>query len=187
MTHSDGSAPEVLSQELIYKGALFEVVLSQLRLSPDHIVERAVVEHPGAVAIAAFDEQQRWLMVEQYRHPAKRRLLEVPAGTLEPGEDPGETAMRELREETGYRAASLERIGGSWMAPGFTSEYIHFYFATGLSHDPLPQDEDEDLSEPIPMTEQELGVAIDDGRIEDAKTVVAMTLVQRHRLRSGAH
>ena len=182
----DGSAPEVLSRELIYRGSLFEVVLSQLRLAPDRVVERAVVEHPGAVAIAALDEQERWLMVEQYRHPARRRLLEVPAGTLEPGEDPDETAMRELREETGYRAATLERIGGSWMAPGFTSEYIHFYLATGLSHDPLPQDEDEDLSEPIAMSEEELGTAVDDGRIEDAKTVVAMTLVHRYRLRTAA-
>lgn len=146
-------------------------------------VDRAVVWHPGAVALIAVDEDGRWLLVRQYRHPAGQSLLEIPAGTRHVGEPPEDTAAREIREETGFAAASLVRLGGAWMAPGFCSEFIHFYLATGLTASPLPQDEDEYLSEPVRMTLDEIYAAVDDGRIEDAKTLVALTLFERHRSR----
>jgi ADP-ribose pyrophosphatase len=177
MTASD--LPEVIRSELIHRTPVFDVIGARLRFPDGREVDRAVVEHPGAVAIVALDAQGRWLLVTQYRHPARQRLLEIPAGTLEPGEAPDATAHRELREEIGCAAGALERLGGAWMAPGFTSEYIHYYLATDLRHDPLDGDEDEDLSEPIPMTLDELLGAIDRGEIEDAKTLVAVTLFQR--------
>ena len=146
---------------------------------------RATVRHPGAVALVVLDDEGRWLLVEQYRHPAAQRLLEIPAGTREPGEAPDVTAHRELREETGYDADSLVRIGGAWMAPGFTSEYIDFYLATGLRRAPLDTGDEEDLSAPIPYTREELETAVAAGEIEDAKTLVALQLYALHEQRPG--
>ena len=176
--------PEVVSRELIFEGVIFNVAVSTLRTDDGRELERAVVEHPGAVAMVAIDEQGRWLLVEQYRHPVRARLLEIPAGTLEPGEAPEVTAARELREEIGFAPGRMERIGGAWMAPGFTSEYVHFFLATELSPDALDPDEDEDLSPPIAMTEDELRAAIDSGELADAKTMVALTLLERYRART---
>jgi ADP-ribose pyrophosphatase len=112
-------------------------------------------------------------------------LLEIPAGTRDHGEAPEATAAREVREETGYAAARLERLGGAWMAPGFCSEYIDFFLATGLTHDPLPQDDDEFIAEPVRLTLDEVYAAVEDGRIEDAKTLVALTLFARRVAREG--
>lgn len=170
--------PELLRSESVLRGRPFDVTSDTLRLLDGTEVVRSIVQHPGAVALVALDEQGRWLLVRQYRHPPRRWLLEVPAGTREPGETPEVTAARELREEAGFAATHLERLGGAWMAPGFCTEYIDFYLATGLRPDPLPQDDDEMLSEPIALTLPEMAAAVASGEIEDAKTMVAMTLIQ---------
>lgn len=168
--------PEVLRSEVVWEGRLFGVERAALRFAGGAEGERETVRHPGAVALAAIDGEGRWLLVEQYRHPAGRRLLETPAGTREPGEPPEATARRELREETGFDADSIVRLGGAWMAPGFTSEYIDFYLATGLRPAPLATGDEEDLSPPIAMTPAEIDAAIASGAIEDAKTIVARSL-----------
>ena len=172
--------PVVLSSETVYHGRVFDVVHTRLRFDDGAEVEHAVVQHPGAVAIVALDERGRWLLVRQYRAAVGRELLEIPAGTLEPGEEPLATAHRELREETGFAASHVESIGGTWMAPGFCSEYLHYFVATGLKRSPLPGDEDERLSEPLAMTFDEVVAAIGDSTIEDAKTVVATALYLSH-------
>ena len=172
----DASPPEVLDTERVYEGRLFAVEHSTLRFPGGVESARAVVRHPGAVALVALLDDDLMLLVEQYRHPAGLRMLEVPAGTREPGEPPEVTARRELREETGYDAASIVRLGGAWMAPGFTDEYIDFYLATGLFPAALDSGDEEDLGAPIAVTFDELDVAIADGKIEDAKTVVALHL-----------
>ncbi|MPZ98858.1 MAG: NUDIX domain-containing protein [Dehalococcoidia bacterium] len=159
---------------------------SRIRFPDGVEIERVSVIHPGAVALVAVDEDGRWLLVRQYRHAARAELLEVPAGTREPDEAPEATAAREVREETGYAAGALVRLGGAWMAPGFCSEYIHFYLATGLRRDPLPQDHDEYLSAPVRLTVEELYEAIDDGSVQDAKSIVALTLYERFQRREGA-
>ena len=178
--------PEVLSSERVYEGRLFDIEHDSIRFPDGVEAMRATVRHPGAVALVVIDDEGRWLLVEQYRHPAGQRLLEIPAGTREPGESPDVTAHRELREETGYDADSLVRIGGAWMAPGFTSEYIHFYLATGLREAPLDTGDEEDLGAPIPYTRGEIEAAVAAGTIEDAKTLVALQLYELHAQRGGA-
>ncbi|MDP6604891.1 MAG: NUDIX hydrolase [Dehalococcoidia bacterium] len=168
--------PELVESVPRLSTHLFDVVTDTLRYPDGHAIERTVVEHPGAVAIVPVDQQGRWLLVRQYRHAARSVLLEVPAGTREAGEPPEVTAARELREETGFAADSVTALGGAWAAPGFANEYMHYFLATGLRHDPLPQDEDENIGDPVAMTFDEVLVAIDDGRIEDAKTIVAAML-----------
>ncbi|MEX2373826.1 MAG: NUDIX hydrolase, partial [Dehalococcoidia bacterium] len=132
-----------------------------------------------------IDEDGRWLLVRQYRHPTGATLLEVPAGTRNEGEPPEATAAREVREETGYAAGSLVRLGGTFTAPGFCSEYLDYYLATDLSHDPLPQDEDEYLSAPVRLTLEEVYAAVDAGEIQDAKTLSALLLFEGHRRLTG--
>jgi ADP-ribose pyrophosphatase len=170
------SPPEVLASETVYRTRVFDVIERRVRFEDGGEAEYSVVAHPGAVAIVALDEQGRWLLVRQYRAAIERELLEIPAGTREAGEDPKATAHRELREETGYGAAGMRELGGTWMAPGFCNELILYYLATGLTPAPLPADEDERLSEPVAMTMEEVLAAIDHGVIADAKTVVAAML-----------
>jgi ADP-ribose pyrophosphatase len=178
---SDGASPEVVSSTVEFESHVFDVARDVIRFPNGHEVERNVVLHPGAVALVVVDDAGRWLFVRQYRHPARRELLEIPAGTCDGDESPEDTAAREIREETGYAAASLVRLGGAWMAPGFCTEYITYFLATGLRADPLPADDDEYLSSPIRLTLEEIHAAIDRGEIEDAKTFVALTLYERHR------
>ena len=175
----------VRSQELAAIGYL-RLMRDTLRFPDGHEHDRAVVEHPGAVALIVLDAEGRWLLVRQYRHAARRYLLEIPAGTRERDEAPAETAAREVREETGYAAGRLEHLGGTFMAPGFCQEFIDYYLATELRPDPLPQDVDEGIADPEPMTLDEVYAAVEDGRIADAKTLVALTLFERHRRRGGA-
>lgn len=177
---SDATSPQLISSTIEFEGHVFDVSRDVIRFPGGGEAERAVVVHPGAVALVVVDDEGRWLLVRQYRHPARRELLEIPAGTIEGDEAPEETAAREIREETGYAAASLVRLGGTWMAPGFCTEYITYFLATGLSEDPLPPDDDEYLSAPVRLTVDEIHSAIATGEIEDAKTLVALMLYQRH-------
>ncbi len=167
----------VLASERIYEGRLINLRVDQVRTSTGVESVREIVEHPGAVAIIALDEAGRVLLVKQYRHAVRAVTLEIPAGTLEPDEDSLEAAQRELREETGYRAGQLDRLGGIYTAPGFSTEYIHFYLATQLTNDRLTMDEDEviDLIR-LPLAEA-IGL-IHTGQIDDGKTVGGLLLVQ---------
>lgn len=177
--------PEIASSELIYEHKIIRLERDMVRFRDGHEAERLVIRHPGAVSLVVIDENERWLLVRQYRHPAGKTLLEIPAGTREHGETPEATAAREVREETGYAARSLVHLGGAWMAPGVFGEYMEFYLATNLQESPLPQDDDEYISPPERMTEPEVEAAIASGKISDAKTIAALTLVRLHRLRSS--
>jgi ADP-ribose pyrophosphatase len=142
------------------------------------------VEHPGAVAVLAIDGGDV-LMVRQYRTPAARVLLEIPAGTLDRDptgtiEDPDLAAPRELGEETGYRAASWRRLGSFFPAPGFASEFMHLYLATDLA--PIegyagPEPDERIAIQRIPVA-QAIALA-DSGAIEDAKTLLGLFWLER--------
>ncbi len=167
----------VLASERIYEGRLINLRVDQIRTTAGVESVREIVEHPGAVAIIALDEAGRVLLVKQYRHAVRAVTLEIPAGTLEPDEDPLEAAQRELREETGYRAGQLDRLGGIYTAPGFSTEYIHFYLATQLTNDRLTMDEDE-VIDLIRLSLAEAIGLIDTGEIDDGKTVSGLLWAQ---------
>lgn len=137
------------------------------------VVHREVVRHPGAVAIVAITPERQLVLVRQYRYAAGRFLLEIPAGTLEPGETPEATARRELREETGYTADRLRPLGSFFSAPGFCDEVIHLFRADGLT----PGEPDPDFGEAIQLVElpvEEARRRLLAGGFEDAKTLVAL-------------
>ena len=165
--------PELIDSETVFDGRLFDLRLDTLRMAEGHTFRREMIYHPGAVCMIPIDSDGLLLLVEQYRHGARARLLEIPAGTLEPGEDPGDTAARELREEVGMRAERVEPLGGFWIAPSYATEYLHLYLCTDLTPDPLPGDEDEDI-EVVRLTRDEAVAAIDSGRIIDAKSIAGI-------------
>ncbi len=155
--------------------------------------QREIVAHPGAVAIVAVDDEDRVLLVRQFRTAAERTLLEIPAGTRDVDEatgdveDPDRTAARELEEETGQRATTWLGLGAFWPAPGFSTEVIHLYLATGLSsavEGRLGPDDDEALV--VVRVPFEAAVsAAEDGRIADAKSIVGLLRVARIRAGVG--
>ncbi len=162
-----------IASQRLYEGRIVNLRVDTVRLEDGRITEREIVEHRGAVAVVALDEGDNVLLVRQFRKPAERELLEIPAGTLEVGEEPASCARRELAEETGYRAGHLEPIGGFYSSPGFCTEYIHLYLATDLSPSRARPEYDEAI-ELIRVPFSEALKMIGRGEIHDAKTMVGL-------------
>lgn len=167
----------IISSEVIYDGRIVHLYKETVRLPNGENATREVIKHAGAVAIVPIDANGNVVMVRQYRLPTRRVLLEIPAGTLNPGEDPLACAVRELQEETGYKPGHLERLGGIYTAPGYTSEFIHLFLATDLLESRLSPDADEFLElERFPFSEALR--LIDTGEIADGKTISGLLLAQ---------
>ena len=166
-----------ISSELIYAGRVVNLYLDTAQLPNGKTATREVVQHSGAVAIVPVDSNQNIVMVRQYRYPTGRILLEIPAGTLHEGEAPEHCAERELQEEIGYKPGHLEKIGAVYLAPGYSSEYIHLFIATDLQESRLEMDEDEFI-EVDRLSLAEALLRIQRGEIADAKTISALLLAK---------
>ena len=168
------SPVKLIRSERIHDGRIIKLRVDLLQVVDSGVrLERDVIEHPGAVVIIAVDSKGRLLLVEQYRHAVGEMLLELPAGTLEPGEEPKICANRELQEEVGYEAKNLKAIGGYYAAPGYTSEYLHLFLATGLTPSKLKGDEEEGISAK-PVSVASALRMIKSGQIRDAKSVAGI-------------
>jgi nudix-type nucleoside diphosphatase (YffH/AdpP family) len=177
------SAPrgeETLATRRLYEGTVVKLRVDRVRMSKGPEVFREVVEHSGAVTVVALDGEGRLLLVRQHRHATGRALLELPAGTLDREEEPEACAVRELEEETGFRAGHLQRLGGFFVAPGYCTEYIHAYFATDLKPGTAGGDEDEDI-EVLALPLDEVVRLIETGELEDAKSLAALFLYLHRR------
>ena len=171
------------SEDVAWTGRIFNVNRLQVELPDGRNAVRDVVRHPGAVAIVALTDEGRICLVRQYRTALGRVTVEIPAGKLDPGEDPLECAGRELLEETGMVAEKMAFLTTIATSDGFCDELIHIYMATGLSFDKSSPDADEFIN--VDLVEVgELVDAVLDGRIEDAKTVVGALICDAisHRL-----
>jgi ADP-ribose pyrophosphatase len=166
-----------LNRHFVYRGKVFNIVQEQVRTPEKRVVSLDIVEHRGAVTIVPLDDAGNIWFVRQYRHPAGRTLLELPAGVMESAEDSQSSAERELREEIGMAARQFQKIGEFFLAPGYSTEYMTVYLASGLYADPLPQDEDELLSVEIVPVEIAYQMA-HQGEIADAKSLAALFLAQ---------
>ena len=178
----------VVERRLIHRGRYLEFRVDTIERADGSRGTRDVVGHPGAISVLALDDDGRLLLVRQWRIPAERAMLEIPAGTLDVHdgvtEDPDIAARRELEEETGSRAGAWRKLAEFWTAPGFASELMHLYLATGLTSatgdDRLTPDEDERL-ELSRVTVDEALALVDRGEISDAKTILGVLWLDRLR------
>lgn len=168
----------VTSSDAVYLGKLINLYVDHVTLPNGSTSIREIIRHPGAVAMVPLLPDHHVLLVRQFRLAANRVTLEIPAGTLTPGEDPLAAAGRELAEETGYRAATFTPLGGQFTAPGYTTEFIHLYLATDLepAHQGLDEDEFLDV---VRMPFDEIVQRIVAGDIDDSKTMSAILLAAR--------
>ena len=134
------------SQEYLYFGRIINLRVDNVRLPDGMPARREIVEHRDAVAIVPLDQEGQVLLVRQYRKATEQELTEIPAGVIEEGESPEETARRELSEETGLAAKHIKRLAGFYTSPGFSNEYLHVFLATDLSPAAGTPDPDEDIS-----------------------------------------
>ena len=169
---------------VVHEGRLLRVEEQVVDLPNGHRTTLEIIEHPGAAAVVLLDGDHRAVLVRQYRHATGEWLLEVPAGKLDPGEDPRTCARREAEEETGHRCETLVPLGWIWTTPGFTNERIWLFMGTGLKRTRQRLDADESLTvEPIPF-DRALRMA-ETGEITDAKTVCALARAAAHLRRSS--
>lgn len=164
---------ERISSEQAFRGKLIGVRVDRVRTDSGREATREIVEHPGAVAILPVLDDGRVLLVRQFRYAIGRDILEVPAGTREPGEEPEVTAARELREEVGYEAATIDEMLVYYISPGWCNERLFGYRATGLTEVGAEPDQDENI-EIVPINPHDAPALIATGEIADAKTIALL-------------
>lgn len=170
---------DLLTSETVYQGRAFTIRRDLLRTPSGAETRFDIIEHHGSVILIPLDEAGNLYFVRQYRHAAGIDLLELPAGTLEAGENPADCARRELREETGMNARQITELGNFYLAPGYSTELMHVYLAQGLFPDPLEADADEFLQNEIIPAPRALEMAFN-GSLPDAKTLAALLLARSH-------
>ena len=162
-----------MSQAPAYRGRTIDVYADEVELPNGRRVVLDVVRHPGAAAVVPFVREDEVLLIRQWRHCAGGMIYEVPAGKLDPGEEPAACAARELEEEAGRRAGRLERLGEIWTTPGFTDERIHLFAAFDL--EPVPQRlECDELIERVQMSLARALALVWTGELRDAKSALAL-------------
>lgn len=166
-------AERTVASREVYKGRLMSLRVDDVELANGHRSTREIVEHPGAVAILAFTEDQQVVFVRQYRKAAERLTLEIPAGTLGAGEEPYGCAVRELKEETGFVAHTFAKVCSFYTAVGFCTEVLHLFMASGLQAGDQAYEDDEDI-EVVTLPLAEAMERVRDGGIVDAKTVAGV-------------
>ncbi|HYE65052.1 MAG TPA: NUDIX hydrolase [Pyrinomonadaceae bacterium] len=174
MKAPQSEAPEVLDSKEVFRGRVFDIYVYTVR-EGDKTYVREVVHHPGSAVIVPVFEDLTVALLRQYRHPAVRYLLEVPAGSLDGSERPEEGAARELEEELGFVAGRLEKLIEFWVSPGFCEEKMWVYLATDLRQT-AQRLEDDELVEIVRVPFSRAFEMIADGEIQDAKTIIGLML-----------
>lgn len=165
----------IIHSQYVYRGRVVALRVDNIELPSGRSTTREVVEHSDCVAIVAVDGEGQVLLVRQFREAVGRTLLEVPAGGLQPQEDPVAGVRRELQEETGFLPRKVERLGGFYSSPGFCTEYLHLFLATDLEPSRL-YDEDTESIELVRVPPHQIPQLIADGSIVDAKSLAGLLL-----------
>jgi len=166
---------KTLSSQQIYDGQVVKLRVDTVSMPGGRETTREIVEHSDCVAIVAIDADDNVILVNQFRKPVEKELLEIPAGGIEPGEDPVTAVRREMQEETGYLPQRVERLGGFYSAPGYSSEYLHLYLAVDLILSQLYA-EDTDSIELVRVPVSQIPVLITTGKICDSKSIAGLLI-----------
>ncbi len=172
------------TRQIVHRGRKIQVALETTVTAEGTVVQRDVIIHPGAVAILPLVDQDHVCLLRNRRPAVGETLLEIPAGTLEPGELPEKAAPRELAEETGYQAGQWQKLTEFFPSPGVISERTHLFLATELTPGPMQLEPDEDL-EPCVVNWSEALDWVLDGTIRDAKTLIALLWWERKKQKLG--
>lgn len=164
---------KTLEEKEIYKGRIITLSVDKIELPNGKEGSRELIRHPGGVGVVALTEDNEVLLVNQYRYPYKSEIIEIPAGKLNPGEDPLECGKRELREETGITAKEFTSLGKLLPSPGYTNEIIHMYLAKELTQGELQLDDDEFINV-IKIPLKKAVEMVMSGEFADSKTQVAL-------------
>ncbi len=170
--------PTILSRKTLMQLHAFDVERVHFRLPDGRERDYDLVQHANAVTILPVDDLGKVHLVRQYRIGAEREMLELPAGVMDPGEQPEVTAHRELREEIGKDCGEMIRLGGFYMAAGYSSEYMHVFLALSLKDSPLDHDDDEFLTQVVLPLSEVMEMA-QDGRLADGKSLSTLLLAMK--------
>jgi ADP-ribose pyrophosphatase len=177
MSDSKAGSPK---SKLVYRGPVFNLYEDDVELPNGRLVRISRVEHRPTIGVVPYIGNDRIVLIRQYRHAVGTSLIEIPAGTMDKGdESPEDCVQRELAEEAGFRAGRLVKLFGGYLVPGYADEFMHFYLAFDLIRAPLPPDEDEFIETmTCPLTDALR--MIQDGRIVDSKTALAILLAANY-------
>ncbi|GAB3791581.1 NUDIX hydrolase [Virgibacillus kimchii] len=166
---------KTIKSEKIYDGKIIEVQVDEVQLPDGNTSTRELVKHPGAVAVIPITEENKIVLIEQYRKPLEKSIIEIPAGKVENWENPELTAIRELEEETGYTTSELSFVASFYTSPGFADELMHIFITDDLIPMEKPAEKDDDeFMEVIEVTLDEAKQLVEEERIHDAKTNYAI-------------
>jgi ADP-ribose pyrophosphatase len=175
---------KVISSRSVFDGRVVHLRVETIQTADGETYEREVIRHLGAVALVPLEPDDTVILVRQFRAGADGEVLEIPAGTLNPGEDRLDCARRELQEEIGFYPEKLTTLGQFWVAASYTSELITIYVAEGLRPSRLPGDKDEDITVVRMPFEEALRMAYAN-EIDDSKTLIALMWIAQKRRQSG--
>jgi ADP-ribose pyrophosphatase len=167
------AAEETISSRTIYKGRAVNLRIDTVQTASGRQTTREIVEHADCVAVIAVDAEDNVLLVQQFRKPVEKELLEIPAGGIDAGEDAAAAVIREMREETGFRPQHVECLGGFYSAPGYSTEYLYLYLATDLIPGQLYAEDTEEIKV-IRVPIDQIPYLITSGRVCDAKSVAGL-------------
>lgn len=171
---------ETLNSSTVFDGRAVRLRIDTVETADGRESTREIVEHDDCVTIIPVDEADNVLFVRQYRKPVEKELLELPAGGIDPGEDAEAAVLREMQEETGYLAGEVVRLGGFYSAPGYCTEYLHLYLATGLTPSRLHAEDTAAITvERVPVAD--IPRLLTSGRLEDAKSIAGLYMYLEYR------
>lgn len=169
---------KVIKSETLFRGKVFDLQVDQIEYNSGNPGVREIAIHPGGAVVVPIKNDGKIVFVKQFRYPLQKVLLELPAGKLEVGEDPMKCAVRELEEETGYKAEEITKLGAIYTTPGFCTEVLHIYLAKGLTPGNHNREEGEHGMEVLELTREEIEEKIKNGDLVDAKSLSGILMAK---------
>ncbi|MCU7513651.1 MAG: NUDIX hydrolase [Bacteroidota bacterium] len=169
---------KVIKSETLFRGKVFDLQVDQIEYNSGNPGVREIAIHPGGAVVVPIKNDGKIVFVKQFRYPLQKVLLELPAGKLEVGEDPMKCAVRELEEETGYKAEEITKLGAIYTTPGFCTEVLHIYLAKGLTPGNHNREEGEHGMEVLELTKEEIEEKIKNGELVDAKSLSGILMAK---------